>query len=94
MKSGKRTIERMAGAVTPDHPPMLGETITELYSDQRVLVEGHKGLVEYGTEKISVRVKFGKLCVCGMHLKVVHMTQLQLIIKGQITSIKLTREAQ
>lgn len=66
-----------------------GQPLLELAGQNRALVEGHRGIVEYGRERIRVRVKFGIICICGTGLELTRMTGSQLVISGQIGGITL-----
>lgn len=91
MKKGKAIIGRISDAADLQTEVLPGRPIVELYSDQRLLIEIHRGIVEYGTQKIQVRVQYGILCVCGNSLEVVRMTSQQLVISGRIDAIQLIR---
>ena len=71
---------------------LVGIPLVELAGDGRVLIENHKGVVEYGTEKISVKVQFGILCVCGTNMELAKMSREQLVICGKINSIIIQRK--
>lgn len=91
MKKGKSIIDRISDAADLQTEALPGRPIVELYSDRRLLIEIHRGIVEYDTHKIQVRVQYGILCVCGSSLEVVRMTSQQLIISGHIDAIQLIR---
>ncbi len=84
-------IERLAETVDLQGESVPGQPLLELYGDRRILIEHHKGVTEYGRERISVRVKFGLLCVCGQCLELACMTAQQLVITGTIDSVTLER---
>ncbi len=67
----------------PDKP------IIEVAGDQRVLIENHLGVKEYGYEKITVQVSFGSACITGHNLELIRMTKEQLVICGNIQCIQL-----
>ncbi len=69
-----------------------GEPLLELLGDSRVLVEHHGGIMEYGTERIRVRVKYGVLQIAGQKLQLLRMLGPQLIITGTITGIEIQKE--
>ncbi len=69
-----------------------GKTILEFCGDNRLLIEKHKGVYEYGLEEVQVGVSFGKVVVQGMDLKLACMSRLQVVITGQIYSLQLIRE--
>lgn len=76
-------------ALGPESVP--GQPIVEIAGEGRVLVENHLGVAAYGTERILIKVKFGFVCVCGCNLEMIHMTEAQLVVCGQIDSVALQR---
>ena len=68
-----------------------GQPLVELCGCRRVLVENHGGVVEYGTERIGIRVRYGSVQILGQDLQVCRMMDKQLIITGNIASIHLER---
>ena len=71
--------------------PVPGLPLVEIAGDERLLIEHHKGVTEYGREVIRVNVRFGQICICGSGMKLSRMTKGQLIISGRIESVKLIR---
>ena len=69
----------------------LGMSLIEIAGDKRVLIEQHRGVTEYDTQRICVRVKFGQICVCGENLTLAQMTGACLVICGRIDSVTLLR---
>ena len=65
--------------------------VAELADDQRILIENHLGVTEYGTERIGVRVRFGCLYIYGSNLSLSTMNAHQIVIYGNIDSILLQR---
>ena len=91
MKRGQNIVDWLSGEITmrtdtPSHLPLV-----EICGDKRVLIEHHRGILQYGQEKICVQVAFGQIAICGTHLKMVKMTNSQLVIFGCIEDIKLIR---
>lgn len=84
-------IERIAGAVDLQDEAMPGQPIVELFGDGRLLIEHHRGVTEYGRERICVRVGYGHLCICGCKMELARMTEAQLVITGRIDSVTLDR---
>ena len=79
-----------------DHADLCGESvpgipIVEIAGDQRVLIERHKGVTEYGPQCIRVRVSYGILSISGCRLELTRMTANQLIISGIIEVISIDR---
>ena len=67
--------------------------IIEVEGDQRVLVENHRGISAYSTERILINVNFGTVCVCGCGLRLIRMTKEQLVIRGRIDAVSLQRRS-
>lgn len=91
MKEKMHWLDRLSEAadLTGENPP--GQPIIEVAGDRRVLIERHKGVVQYGSDKICVKVKFGTVCVCGSCLELARMTKEQLVISGRVDSVTLCR---
>lgn len=66
-------------------------TLVEILGDNRVLIENHEGVTKYCCNEICVKVSYGMLSVCGMHLKLACITKQQLIIVGCVNSISLIK---
>ena len=74
----------------PDEP-VPGRTVVEIAGCERVLIEKHYGVIEYGQQLISVRVTFGVVRVSGSCLELTQMTRSQLVVSGQIHGLLLER---
>lgn len=72
-------------------PP--GVPVVEIAGEYRVLIEQHKGMVEFSRERICVKVCYGFVCVMGTALKLSHMSQHRLVISGQIDCVKIMRRS-
>ena len=71
--------------------PLPGQPIVEVFGNQRVLIERHKGVTQYGFKEICARVSFGTVRVSGCDLELVRMTKEQLVITGRINGISFHR---
>ncbi len=71
--------------------PLPGVPIIEVAGDARVLIERHAGVTEYSRERISVKVRYGTVCICGCGLELTQMTRQQLVISGRIDCVQLQR---
>ena len=91
MKKRRDFWERVTSAADLPGEGIPGQSLVELLGENRVLIEGHRGVREYSREKIGVSVHFGEVCVCGCDLELIHMTGNQLVIRGQIQGITLRR---
>ena len=86
-----RFVENIVDAADLQDEPIPGMPLVEIAGDGRVLIESHKGVVEYGSNMIRVKVKYGHVCICGSGLELRRMTRGQLIICGRIDAVQLIR---
>ncbi len=50
-------------------------------------VQGHKGVISYGTDKIALRIKNGRLEVAGHDLAVKQLSADEIVMTGRIVSL-------
>lgn len=65
--------------------------LVEIADDRRVLIEHHQGVSSYTTEQVSVRVRYGQICVYGDQLCIARMTKEQLVVCGSIKEVSLVK---
>lgn len=63
-------------------------TLTEVYGNERLLVEQHRGILGYGSECIRIGTSFGVLTVEGEELRLCCMSRSQLVIRGRIGCVR------
>ena len=91
MERRKGMWEKLFESADLPGEPLPGQSVVELAGDRRVLIENHRGVTEYGQGKISVRVRYGIVVVCGCGLELSRMTREQLVITGRIDGVTLHR---
>lgn len=91
MTRGADWIQHLADRTDLETESLPGQPVVEIAGDRRVLIERHRGVIEYGPERIRVRVSYGSLCVSGCGLELVRMSHQQLVIAGRIDSVCLER---
>ncbi len=84
-------LQHLADRTELESEALPGIPILEIAGDRRVLIERHEGVLEYGPERILVRVAYGTVCVTGCGLELVRMTHQQLVIAGRVDSVSLQR---
>ena len=65
--------------------------VVEVLGYRRVLIENHKGIAEYGCDRIVANVAFGQICISGDHLELAEMTKANLVITGVIHCVNFIR---
>lgn len=91
MKKNRRILDWLADNTDLPGEAIPGQSIVEIAADRRVLIENHKGVVQYSGTRIGVKVSFGQIVVCGCGLELVHMSGEQVVISGRIDEITLVR---
>ena len=91
MKQRNGLWNRIADRTDLQEEPFPGQPVVELYGQQRVLIEHHRGVTCYGTKEICVKMPYGHVAVMGSDLQLVRMRAEQLVINGRIDEIKLVR---
>lgn len=91
MNGKENWIRRMADKSGLDGEVLPIMPLVEIAGDNRVLIEGHKGVTKYSREKICVKVKYGYVSVCGSNLKLSRMSREQLVISGSIDCVQIQR---
>ena len=84
-------MERLADRADLQGEPIPAQPLVELLSDRRVLIEHHKGVLQYGCECIRVGMSFGCVLIEGRALVLTKMNAQQLIISGKIDNIQVIR---
>lgn len=74
--------------LSADETGLKPRTLVELYGNERVLVEQHRGILGYGSECIRVGTSFGVLTVEGEELRLCCMSRSQLVIRGRIDGLR------
>lgn len=69
------------------------DNITNVYkisiAKDYAVVEGHKGILFFGEEKIVLRLKAGQVQLTGHGLSIASSQQGEIIIKGKITDVHI-----
>ncbi len=89
MKQQKLNWQNMVDKVNMVDAVMPRVPLVELVGKHRVLIENHKGVTAYDTEKILVRVEYGEICVSGKNLTLAKMSKEQLVICGDLCGVTL-----
>lgn len=92
MGKGHIFIQRLVDQTSLSAGAMPGHPIVELSGDSRILIEHHFGVKEYGRSRITVKMRYGQVCVQGENLEILRMTKEQLVICGRIDQICLQRK--
>lgn len=53
----------------------------------KILVENHKGIIEYGAQRIVIAINRGKLCFSGSGFTIDAMNKNELLISGKLQCV-------
>lgn len=67
---------------------LLGAARATVVGGKTLLVENHKGILEYGTERLRIAVLGGQLAVNGSGLTLTAMNGSELLLRGKIVSVE------
>lgn len=87
----QRLLQNMADHMDLPTESLPGLPIAELWGEGRVLVEHHRGILQYSREQITVKVSYGQLRICGCNLEVTLMTRDQLLVSGRVDGVAVIR---
>ena len=90
----KEIARRLIFAADLPDAALPGLPLIEIYGQERVLIENHQGVIQYGRETICIKVKYGTVCISGSELELARMTKCQLVITGSIDAVSLFRGGQ
>ena len=88
---GEQIWERRTDGADLYEETMPGQPIVEIAGYRRVLIEHHKGVKAYNRERITVKVRFGFVHICGNCLEICRMSRERLVIRGNIEGVTLQR---
>lgn len=91
MERKSQWVQKLADSADLAGEPLPGVPVVELAGENRVLIEGHRGVTQYSREQVCVKVSYGCICICGGCLELTRMSREQLIVSGRIDAVKLLR---
>jgi sporulation protein YqfC len=59
-----------------------------LLGNMQMLVENHKGIIEYTNKNVRIRLKRGELVLVGVGLLLGNLQAEELIVEGEITELR------
>ena len=70
-------------------PVFDGGPRLDLQSNRRVVLEGHRGMVEYSDTCMQVAVRGGRVRITGTGLELLAMDREELVIGGTVAAVEL-----
>ena len=82
-------LDRWRTLVRESTPVFDGRPRVDLQGDRRVVIENHRGMVEYSDTCMRVAVRGGVVKVTGLDLELQIMNHDELVIGGTIAAVEL-----
>jgi len=86
VKSIKELPQELTERLELPEEALLGSA--KLTGGRRAVVENHRGVLEYGEERIVVSVGRGRLSISGAGLSIEAMNRRELLVKGRIQTVE------
>lgn len=67
---------------------LLGAAKLTVTAGRRALIENHRGILEYGGERIVVSTGRGKIILSGRELRLVAMNKNELLVSGRLQGME------
>lgn len=80
--------------LTEDINAVAALPLVELAGSERILIENHKGIGQYGRECIVIKMAYGQLKVSGSNMELAQITRQQLVISGKVASLTVLRNGE
>ena len=88
MKSKRELPRELAERLALPEDALLGTAKLTVTGGRRLLVENHRGVMDYGRDRIVVSLGRGKLNISGAELVIAAMNRRELLISGRIQSVE------
>lgn len=86
---GKRDLRNKVAAIFElPGEVMLNQSRIALVGARELMIENHRGLVEYAEHRVALRVPEGVLCVEGAEMVIGSISTDQVTIQGKIRTIR------
>ena len=87
MRRKKAGLQRLAGFFDIPEDLVLDMPRITMLGNRQVLIENHKGIVEYTPSLVRVRLNQGELSVNGTELSLGSFQEEQILIEGLVASL-------
>lgn len=88
MKNIRTAAEDLSQRLGLPEDLTLGAAKLTLVAGKQALVENHRGLLSYGSERMVIRLPRGKLSLTGSGLSLLAMNHSELLIGGKLQAVE------
>ncbi|MBP2649685.1 MAG: sporulation protein YqfC [Firmicutes bacterium] len=86
MRRGK--IERLAALLEIPDDIVLDLPRITMLGNKQLLVENHKGIIEYTSPLVRIKLNNGELIITGQDLTLGNLQAEQILVEGTVTGVK------
>jgi sporulation protein YqfC len=87
-RSRRGKLQRLAGMLEIPPDVVLDWPRITMLGNKQLLVENHKGIIEYTGAFVRIKLNQGELAVTGSDLVIGSLQAEQLLVEGTVTDIK------
>lgn len=88
MSKGEKLVKKASEALDIPIETFIGYPRIELAGNLEMILENHRGILEYGDKMIKINAGRVTVKICGENLCVTAMNNAQMSIAGTITSVE------
>ena len=88
MKKQPAFPENLAERLGLPEEVVSGSAKISVTGGKRALIENHRGILEYGSERIVIRTTGGNLILSGTGLQLLGMSRRELIFGGKLQNVE------
>ena len=88
LKKHYAAAEMLAERLELPEDALLGAARVTVTGGKTLLVENHRGILEYGTERLRIAVLGGQLAISGSALSLAAMNGEELLVRGKIITVE------
>jgi sporulation protein YqfC len=86
--SKRGRMQRLAGLLELPQDIMLDLPRVTMLGNIQLLIENHKGIIEYTPELVRIRLKQGELVINGSELVLGNLQAEQILVEGTLNEIR------
>ena len=83
-----RHLQRLAGILEIPQDIVLDLPRITMLGNQQLLVENHKGIIEYTTSLVRIKLNQGELMILGRDLELSSLQVEQILVEGTVGEVK------
>ncbi|MPN12535.1 hypothetical protein SDC9_159853 [bioreactor metagenome] len=87
MPSRKRGLQKLAGILEIPQDIILDLPRITMLGNKQILIENHKGIIEYTPSLVRVKVSQGELIINGLNLSLSNLQVEQILVEGTVRDV-------